>query len=197
MVADHHTSERVYARLKADLLDGAWDHSRLNISVLAQTYDASATPVREALLRLVGEGLVEMPSSGGFSLPRLNTAFVAGCYAFSLDLGLLVLRHLPPRAGGRSIEIGPSTLAYPIDALTAALAAGTGNGAILRSVLSLNDLMHPIRRMEEYRLPGLDAELDRIKKELQEYNPTMMRKLLLSYHRRRQKNIDKILGLRG
>jgi DNA-binding GntR family transcriptional regulator len=197
MVADHHTSERVYAWLKADLLDGASEHGRLNINILAQRYDVSATPVREALLRLVGEGLVEMPSSGGFALPRMNTAFVADCYAFSLDLGLLLLRHLPSRPGGMPIEIGPSSLRYPIDAVTTALAVAVGNGAILRSVLSLNDRMHPIRRMEEYRLPGLDVEFRRILDALKEYKPAAIRKLLFSYHRRRQKNVEKILGLRG
>lgn len=197
MVADHHTSERVYARLKADLLEGAGDHSRLNINILAQRYDASATPVREALLRLVGEGLVEMPSSGGFALPRMNTAFVADCYAFSLDLGILVLKHLPPRPGGMLIEVGPSSLRYPIDAVTTAWAVAAGNGAILRSVLSLNDMMHPIRRMEEYRLPGLGDEFDRILNKTEEYKPADIRKLLHSYYRRRQKNVEKILGLRG
>lgn len=55
MTLDRQTSERVYRALKADLLTGALAAGRINISALALRHGASATPVREALMRLVGE----------------------------------------------------------------------------------------------------------------------------------------------
>lgn len=72
MRRDHKLSERVYLELKRDLLAGNLPISRLPISHLALRYHASATPIREALLRLVGEGLVALNPAGGFALPRLS-----------------------------------------------------------------------------------------------------------------------------
>ncbi len=197
MVADHNTSERVYARLKTDLLDGAWDNSRLNINILADAYYASATPVREALLRLVGEGLVEMPVSGGFAMPQIDPVKAADHYGFSLALGQLVLQHLPAHPGGRGIMIGPSALAYPIDAVLMSLAVFVGNVALVQSVLSLNDRMHRLRRMEERRLKGLAPEIENVIEGVEQYNIKKIRSTLRSYHRRRQRSISKILGLGG
>ncbi|MFN8053012.1 MAG: GntR family transcriptional regulator [Acidimicrobiales bacterium] len=59
--------ERVYGQIKARLLAGdfAFD-ARLGEVPLAKELEASRTPVREALLRLWSEGLVERHPDGGF-----------------------------------------------------------------------------------------------------------------------------------
>ncbi len=195
MVADHQTSERVYAALKADLLAGIWSFERLNINTMAERYDASATPVREALLRLVGEGLLEMPISGGFAIPRLDAGRLRDLYTFSLALGVLITKHLPSRPPLCVGDLGQSRLKYPIDALVAVLAENTGNSAIIAATRSLNDSMHPIRRMEEMRLPGLEKEYSGFLEIIHQYNPARMRKILANHHRRRLSNVHKILGM--
>ncbi|TPI57374.1 GntR family transcriptional regulator [Mesorhizobium sp. B3-1-3] len=54
-------SERIYARLRIDLMTGQYEPgSRLNIRRLAATYDMSPTPVREAIVQLVREGALEL-----------------------------------------------------------------------------------------------------------------------------------------
>lgn len=78
MVGDHHTSKRIYVRLKTDLRDVYRSIERLNINAMAQRYEAS-----ETLLRLVGEGIVEMPVSGGFALHDIDIEVAGHCYALS------------------------------------------------------------------------------------------------------------------
>ena len=54
-------SERIYARLRIDLMSGRYEPgSRLNIRGLAAAYDMSPTPVREAIVQLVREGALEL-----------------------------------------------------------------------------------------------------------------------------------------
>jgi DNA-binding GntR family transcriptional regulator len=66
MALDHLTSHRVHAALKADLDEGRIARGRLNVADLANRYMTSVTPVREALMRLAGEGLIAIPVCGGF-----------------------------------------------------------------------------------------------------------------------------------
>jgi len=191
MVGDHQTSERVYGLLKAELLSGRRTTDRLNINAMAQKYEASATPVREALLRLVGEGLVDMPTSGGFVLPQIDETIALDCYEFSLFLALLICEHASTQHAG---DIAASRLAYPIDALLAAMARVFGNDEIRAAVVRLNDRMTPIRLMEEMRLPGLDAEYGSLLKAVRCGDIAVTRKNLRKYHHRRKRNVGRILG---
>lgn len=64
-VATRATS--VYDQLRADLLAGTLEPgAKLAIEALAERYAASATPLREALNRLVSDGLVERREQRGF-----------------------------------------------------------------------------------------------------------------------------------
>ena len=65
--------ERVYAGMRArvrnlDIEPG----SRLNVADIADEYDASTIPVREALARLAAEGLIEREPQAGFLAPRVS-----------------------------------------------------------------------------------------------------------------------------
>src|SRR3546814_9180811 len=80
MGADHGLSERAYAALKLDLVEGELPPGRVRIPHLVGRYQAGATPVREAMLRLVGEGLLIMPVQGGFEVPALDEIAVRHLY---------------------------------------------------------------------------------------------------------------------
>ena len=59
--------DRVYGQIKSGLLSGDFPFdARLGEVTLAKELEASRTPVREALLRLWSEGLVERHPDGGF-----------------------------------------------------------------------------------------------------------------------------------
>jgi DNA-binding GntR family transcriptional regulator len=70
-VATRATS--VYDQLRTDLLDGTMaPGSKLAIEALAERYSTSPTPLREALNRLVSDGLVERREQRGFVVPPIG-----------------------------------------------------------------------------------------------------------------------------
>ncbi len=68
----------VYDQLRADLLAGGIEPgAKLAIEALAEHYAASATPLREALNRLVSDGLVERREQRGFVVAPISAADLA------------------------------------------------------------------------------------------------------------------------
>jgi DNA-binding GntR family transcriptional regulator len=63
----------LYERLRADLLGGVLEPgSKLAIEALAECYGAGATPLREALNRLVADGLVQQRDQRGFAVAAIS-----------------------------------------------------------------------------------------------------------------------------
>jgi DNA-binding GntR family transcriptional regulator len=63
----------LYDRLRADLLGGELEPgSKLAIEALAERYETSATPLREALNRLVSDGLVDRLEQRGFAVAAIS-----------------------------------------------------------------------------------------------------------------------------
>jgi DNA-binding GntR family transcriptional regulator len=68
----------LYDQLRTDLLDGALQPgSKLAIEALGEHYATSATPLREALNRLVADGLVERREQRGFVVAGISAADLA------------------------------------------------------------------------------------------------------------------------
>jgi len=63
----------LYEQLRTDLLDGVLaPGSKLAIEALAEHYATSATPLREALNRLVADGLVDKREQRGFAVAGIS-----------------------------------------------------------------------------------------------------------------------------
>ena len=68
----------VYDQLRGDLLGGELEPgAKLAIEALAERYQASATPLREALNRLVSDGLVERREQRGFVVAAISAEDLA------------------------------------------------------------------------------------------------------------------------
>lgn len=66
-------SEALYERVKSDIISGALSAgNRLRLPTLQTKYGSGATPLREALNRLVGEGIVEANPQTGFSVTDIS-----------------------------------------------------------------------------------------------------------------------------
>ena len=66
-------SVEIYVELKTLLISGEFKPGeRLKLPDLAAQTGTSVTPVREALLRLVSENALEMPSTRAFAVPKLS-----------------------------------------------------------------------------------------------------------------------------
>lgn len=87
-------SDWVEARLRAAILQGELQPgSRLHANDLADRWDVSATPLREAFQRLASDGLVEMLPQRGARVTQLSIADAVEIYELRLLLEPLCLRQ--------------------------------------------------------------------------------------------------------
>lgn len=195
MGADHGLSERAYAALKLDLVEGELPPGRVRIPHLVGRYQAGATPVREAMLRLVGEGLLIMPVQGGFEVPALDEIAVRHLYEIAqctiLDAAACQIGAASPLAFD---ERDDADRAPPIERLFEFLAVRTGNPFFLARVRGLNDQMRRIRRAEESRLNGLHGEFAALLGQIRRDERPSVRRSLIAYHKRRLRHLPEIVG---
>lgn len=108
-------SELVYSRLREEILRGELkQETRLRVSELAERFEVSETPIREALRLLQSEGLVELPSHKGAIVKRLTWERAYELVMIRMQLEMLASRIVAPLHT-------PDTLA-PTDALMVQLA---------------------------------------------------------------------------
>lgn len=153
---------------------------RLAISDLAQELDLSATPVREALSRLAGEGLIEERRGQGYFAWRLDVVDLAELYELQgghLNFALM-------RARGRSGELmaAQEEAVDGAEALFAQIVRKSDNSALVRANRLLGDRLAAPRLAEARVLCDLDEEFAALA-ELR--HPEALKPALAAYHRRR------------
>ena len=95
--------EIAYAKLKRRLLLGEFAlNVRLGEERLAGLLGVSRTPVREALMRLLAEGIVVRASDGGYLPSVPDVALMRHLYA--VRIGLDVQVGTPPRLAQKSLS---------------------------------------------------------------------------------------------
>ena len=132
---------------------------RVNESDLARRLDVSRTPLREAMSRLVSEGLLTV-AGRGFSTPPLDVKEVFDLYETRLALEtstvrLACERIAPEAVAGLRAHLAESARvgeAEPLETLLRLdegfherLAAASGNGELERLVRALNRRIHFVR----------------------------------------------------
>lgn len=189
------TFERVYHALKEQL--GTARHAAgqsLEPAALSLDLNASITPVRDALHRLVGEGLVEAPRGDGFRAPLVTEVGLRYLYRWNGALLELAVRS---RHAGRSPEPEVSAGAHPVESterLFLAIAAWTGNPEHGAAIARLNDRLRPIRWTEAALTAGLGDELETIADLIRGGTPSVLRRSLAAYHRRRDRLTGEIVA---
>lgn len=115
-------SDRVHAWLRRAILDvGLKPGSALAEAELAARFRLSRTPVREALLRLAGEGLIEIRPQRGTYVARIALPRIEEALFVREAVECAVLRRVAARADRAAVG---RTLATIVDAQEAAMAAG-------------------------------------------------------------------------
>lgn len=185
------TAERVHDAIRAQILDRAYlPGTRLDPAQLAKDLAASMTPVRDALHRLMGEGLVEARTGSGFHLPLLDELSLIDLYRWSHELSLLALRHWTPEPSDPT----PSpALADRADALFERIARGSDNGEHRRAMQQVAARLHAVRQVEPHALPGVDEELESLEDGLDHPDRRRFLTLVGAYHRRRGRAAGAIL----
>ena len=193
------TFERVYLALKEQLGSrrfAAGEH--LEPAALSRDLNASITPVRDALHRLAGEGLVETPRGDGFRMPLVTEVGLRHLYRWNAALLDLAARGRGGAgATGRMEDGGPAYSGGPIEAaerLFLALATRSGNPEHVAAIAGLNDRLRPVRETELRVLDEPLGEIQPIAALMAGDAMVALRRALAAYHRRRERMVGEIVA---
>jgi DNA-binding GntR family transcriptional regulator len=181
------TFERVYLELKRQLREGTRPPGApLEPSAIGGELGTSFTPVRDALHRLVGEGLVENPLHNGFAVPRPTEQALRDLYAWNGSvLGLAAsLRPVQPEQP-LSEDAGVSDNAAAAARLFLNLAAPAGNRELIQAVVQLNELLAPYRRVEPQAIAEVGGEIVELHRLARAAGRPALTRALARYHKRR------------
>jgi len=144
--------------------------ARLTANEIASRLSLSATPVREALWHLAGEGLIQEQRGQGFFIPRLSERDIGLLFLAQQELLLLATRTNPESAA--TIEVDKVLAASPatgarLDPLTASerllrAVAFAASPPLARHLSRLQDQLAPFRLAEPVALEDTAGELERL-----------------------------------
>lgn len=190
------TFDRVYLALKEQLTGGRHaPGAHLEPSLLGEELNASITPVRDALHRLVGERLVEAPRNDGFRVPAPTEAELRDLYGWSRSLLELALRgpdrsksQVPWRAAERQDE----ALADEAT-LFCAIARRAGSPEHEAALSNLGDRLASLRLAEAQVFADAAMELEALNAAWEARDLAGLRRGIIAYHRRRRRAVPDIL----
>lgn len=135
---------------------------RIPASALASSLKLSATPVREALSRLAGEGLVEERRNLGFFVRTLSGVDVADLYRLALAHLLIAVGRDRERRPPTAPDAGPgSDPVRAVEGYFQAWMAQAGSRALTQMHQTIATQLGPVRRIEHRVFDdlGLEAEM--------------------------------------
>lgn len=185
--------ERVYDGLKRDYLAGLLKPgSRLDILEIADRHRSSRTPAREALCRLMGEGLIEAHPEGGLRLTQYNPERLIHLYKWNMNLTIGFANGIGQSALKGALEqAAPTSLRSGLDAslsvgkLFVLLAQATGNDFAVASINNMNERLHYVRIDEAGDLSEAMREILVLTNPIVSDVRKSMRRRLEGYHTRR------------
>lgn len=193
MSPDHLTSDRVYRTMKSDILSGSLN-GRVNLPALVLRYASSATPIRESLLRLVGERLVDLHPRGGFGVRGLSRHSIDDLYQSNLRLVTLgVAWAISLGRNSVSFEAEPAgRLPFPTDDLFLSLAGSTASDTYVHLMGSMNDRMHNVRLAECAAGIATQEEFDELCNALRTMVAKSTSRIVARYHKIRLQRVADI-----
>lgn len=148
--------------LRRRLRDGALEPgARITAKEVADQLKLSHTPVREALSRLAGEGLLEDRRGDGFFIPELSAADIAVLFRLSEQLLLMSQEaaraiHRDARAPEQPLQVDDPIAS--VERLFIAWVAESSSRVILDSYRTTMIRLAPVRRVERQLLDDLLQE---------------------------------------
>lgn len=135
---------------------------RVTAKDVAERLKLSATPAREALSRLAGEGVLEERRGDGFFVPELTAADISILYRLAEQLLLMSLEcAVPPQRPAAVIELVPDDdPVRAVERLFLIWASEGGNGVLLDGFRKKALRLSPVRRREPLVLDGIGAEAE-------------------------------------
>ncbi|OJU23299.1 MAG: hypothetical protein BGN95_08275 [Sphingomonas sp. 66-10] len=188
------TSERVYGALKSSLLSGhILPGERLEPRSYAEALQTSATPVRDALHRLVGEYLVEMRPAEGFLVPAMTDSGLRSLYTWHLDLSLLIVRRWPGDLRPKMPDLTGTDYADRARRLFTTMAVYSGDIELVRQAAAASDRLATARVAEARILADADRDLRGLATLINAADTNKIAHWLEHYHQNRINLIGQII----
>jgi len=187
-------SSQAYDDLKRLLLSGTIaPGERLDPARLAGDIVSGVTPVREALLRLAGERLVEIRPNTGFHLPVMTETILIDLYRLNFEL--LRLGHAAPGSREPALPIHWPGASYADSAagLFLAIADSSQRPELFSQLVMINDRLASARAAESLLFDGVMQELKSINDTKQEDKKAFIR-AIRTYHRKRIANARSLVS---
>ncbi|MDC7675520.1 GntR family transcriptional regulator [Asticcacaulis machinosus] len=195
------TRDRVYHKIKSSLLTGAFaPGAHIDVGLLEMQVHTSGSPIRMALQRMVGEGLVEAHANEGFYMPHLTEPGLHDTYLFAgatLDFALKeALNRQAMVKPGRVPEFELTTDAEIVAAsewLFLAVADSADNREAVRAVAGLNDRLHVVRWLKNGLIPNRKTEIRHLLTLWSNGDLIALRRALSVYHKKRLKMVPALV----
>ncbi|PBJ81801.1 transcriptional regulator [Lysobacteraceae bacterium NML93-0399] len=197
MIASHSKSMRLYGQLRRAVLCGRFTPGqRLEPATLAHEFDTSLTPVRFALYRLSGEGLVNDQARDGFYMPLPTEAMLRDLYEWMEHLLLMACDRgaTPNGRAHMSIESDAGT-AKATWQLFDSIARRTPQRALHHAARRTNDQLAPIRSAKRSLVPDAAAEFADLARAWERADIENLKAALRAYHARRRQLVPTIVDV--
>lgn len=126
---------RLREQIRGDIVAGVWPlGAQLTLSELSDHYKVSAAPVREALLQLQGEGVVEMRMHRGAVIPEVDARYIDNIYKLRGALQAMLARDAALSATQEQVK--------QVEALNKAHEAAAAGGDVAACVQANRALHH-------------------------------------------------------
>lgn len=183
MANDPRISERVYTEIRRHLFAGEYKlRERLDVGALAAALGASATPVREALVRLASERLIAWRPAKGFFVSLWSEAELRALYQWRGMLAELALAASAQEAGSTP----PENASYP-EAVAKLLSSlnGAMNPELRRAADNADDRLYAARMAETDVFADWQEELAKLSEALRAGSAPAAKAAISAYHARR------------
>lgn len=197
MNAIHSKSAFVYGQVRRALQSGRYvPGQRIDPATLAAEFKISPTPVRFALYRLVGEGLVADHARSGLHVPLFTEVAMRDLYDWMERLLLMACQiGMAPAAARTEPALADGDLVQQTWQLFDAIARGTGHWSLHRAVEQANDRLAPIRWAKQGLFEHACEELAELSRHWHVRDMPALKSALRNYHERRKRVVPRIVAL--
>jgi Transcriptional regulators len=200
MDATHSKSAFVYGQIRRALQSGRYaPGQRIDPVTLAAEFNISSTPVRFALYRLAGEGMVADHARNGLHVPLLTEVAMRDLYDWMERLLLMAcdigVAPMFQKTGKLELSRADDDLVKLTWQLFDMIAGATGRWSLHHAVKRANDRLAPIRRAKQGMLEHSFEELSELNRYWQTRNVPALKSALRDYHERRKRLVPSIVAL--
>ena len=193
----------LYNQIRGALRSGRYlPGHRIDPAILAKEFRTSVTPVRFALYRLVGEGLIADHARSGLYVPLLTEVALRDLYDWLQRLLLMAcdigIEPTSAMAADPEVVSADDDVARLTWQLFDAIARAADHRSLHRAVEQANDRLAPVRRASRGALvDNAREELSALIRDWQERDIQSLRAGVSAYHERRKALVPHIVALLG